>query len=144
MALPTAKEINVRDSLDERCACEHFLGKTVEEAELLFRENALFYQEDLMFMGPVAFCYYVPAYIRYLKSEHSKDDSDAVNCFQGLLQFIFEHQPSFLPACARELAEACRYVVSDYEKFSVNVEIYGDLQKQFEMLAGKLETLPLT
>lgn len=39
--LPTCREINVYDSLDERSACEHFLGKTLEEAEALFRENSL-------------------------------------------------------------------------------------------------------
>ena len=52
--LPTAEEINVFDSLDERCAVKNFLGKNQEQAHSLFRENFLRYQEDLMWMGPIA------------------------------------------------------------------------------------------
>ena len=33
MRLPTKDEINVHESLDEISACEHFLNKTLEEAE---------------------------------------------------------------------------------------------------------------
>ena len=51
MTLPTAADINVHDSLDEQHACQVFLGKSIDQAEALFRENGLFYQEDLMGMG---------------------------------------------------------------------------------------------
>ena len=53
--LPTAEEINVFDSLDERCAVKNFLGKDLDQAQALFREISLYYQEDLMWMGPKAF-----------------------------------------------------------------------------------------
>jgi hypothetical protein len=43
--LPTREEINVFDSLDERAACDHFLNKTLDEAEALFRENAIYFLE---------------------------------------------------------------------------------------------------
>ena len=84
MSTPKQDQIDVFGTLDERKACKHFLGKTVDEAVRLFEENALFYQEDLMFMGPVAFQYYVPAFVRYIDS--AVGDSDAVNCFVGLLE----------------------------------------------------------
>jgi hypothetical protein len=59
MSLPTAREINpIPEDLDGRCAERHFLGKTLDEAEALFRENSLCYQEDLMFMGVSAFRFY--------------------------------------------------------------------------------------
>jgi hypothetical protein len=94
MKLPTAAEINIHDSLDERSACEHFLGKSVAEAETLFRDNALYYQEDLMFMGPIAFRYYVPAFINYIRGEgSSRGDSDAINCFHGLVKFWIDQYP---------------------------------------------------
>ena len=51
MSLPTHQDINAFDSLDEQTACKHFLGKSLTEAEALFAENSLYYQEDLMFMG---------------------------------------------------------------------------------------------
>ena len=67
MTIPSHQDINVYDSLDERSACEHFLGKSLDEADALFRENWLYYQEDLMFMGISAFRFYVQAAIRFIQ-----------------------------------------------------------------------------
>ena len=67
--IPSRSDINVFDTLDERDACEHFLGKNIDEAEALFREDFLCYQEDLMWMGPRAFRYYVHAAINYIHSD---------------------------------------------------------------------------
>ena len=39
MTLPTRQEINPYDDLDGRVACEHFLGKSLNEAEALFRSE---------------------------------------------------------------------------------------------------------
>jgi hypothetical protein len=69
--LPTAKDISPaygtdHEDLDAKHARKNFYGKTLEEAELLFRQNALHYQEDLMSMGPAGFRFYVEAFTRYL------------------------------------------------------------------------------
>ena len=70
MRLPTAREINpIPTDLDGKCAEKHFLGKTLDEAETLFREASIIYQEDLMFMGAPAFRFYVQAAISYIQSE---------------------------------------------------------------------------
>jgi hypothetical protein len=63
--LPTAEEI-ANDSLDGRYAIKHFLGKTLAEAEELFAEGCahgipLTYTEDLYFMEPVGFRFYIRA-----------------------------------------------------------------------------------
>src|ERR671921_640189 len=92
--LPTGDEINVFDSLDERTAVQHFLGKDLKQAEALFRENFLAYQEDLMWMGPMAFRFYVPAAIDYLLSEEADHDADAVNSFCTLIEFRLDHEPA--------------------------------------------------
>jgi hypothetical protein len=64
--LPSAEEINVFDSLDERSAVEHFLGKDLEQAEALFCEDLLCYWEDLMWMGRSHFAStYPPPSITY-------------------------------------------------------------------------------
>ena len=63
-------------SLDEGSACKHFLGKTLTEAEALFREASLYYQEDLMWMGPRAFQFYLPAALNDLKSEAARGPND--------------------------------------------------------------------
>ncbi len=79
--VPSEADINVYDSLDERWAVGNFLGKTLQQAEELFRESAVTYQEDLQHMGPVAFRFYVPAFVSYLRSAVSSGDSYAVNGF---------------------------------------------------------------
>jgi len=139
--LPTREEINVYNSLDEQSACKNFFGKTLEEAEALFRENPLHYQEDLMWMGPVAFQFYVQALIRYIKSSESQNDSDLINCFVGLLESRLEPEPGkFLPV-AKQLEETCRYVISNYERFDVTPEIYGDLRPHYENFIQKISNL---
>ena len=93
MTLPTRQEINVHDSLDEQSACEHFLGKTLEEAEALFRDNSLYYQEDLMFMGPIGFRFYVPALVNYIRSNAATGDADIINCFADCLSIALSLSP---------------------------------------------------
>lgn len=135
MRLPTASEINpIPDFLDGQCAVKHFLGKSLEEAEALFRENALYYQEDLMFMGAKAFRFYVHAYIGYIRSEAAQDDSDAVNCFVGLLQFWLEFEPEELAAVAKDLSAACEYIAEHHDRYGLMPNAYGDLRNRLETL----------
>ncbi len=134
MTLPTPQDINVHDSLDERHACKIFLGKSIEEAEALFREHALFYHEDLMWMGPVAFRFYVGAAIRYIQSEAASGDSDAVNSFAGVLEFRSERESAELVPVAEQLAAICSYIVEHYARFDLTPEIYGDVRARFQML----------
>ena len=134
MTLPTAKEINPYDDLDGQVACKNFLGKSLDEAEALFRENSTCYQEDLMWMGPVAFRFYVPALIHYIQSESATGDSDIINCFAGLLEFRLEHEAAELVPIAEQLASVCSYVVQYYNRFDLTPEIYGDLRPRFQAL----------
>jgi hypothetical protein len=138
MKLLTREEINVHDSLDERSACKNFLGKTLEEAEALFRENFFSSQEDLMWMGPVAFQFYVPAAISYVQSANAKGDSDAINCFLSLLESRLEHEPESMKPTAEVLVKACRFIVEHYDQFDVAPEIYGELCPRYEQLIQQL------
>lgn len=130
--LPTAKDINVHNSLDEQHACEIFLGKSVEEAEALFHENALSYHEDLMWMGPVAFRFYVEAAIRYIRSEAASGDSDAISGFAGVLEFRLAHGRVELAPIAATIASACDFIIQHYESFGLAPEIYGDIRARFQ------------
>jgi hypothetical protein len=134
MKLPTAKEINPFNDLDGQLAERCFLGKSLAEAEALFRENSIYYQEDLMFMGIVAFRFYVPALISYIRSEAATSDSDIINCFAGLLESRLEYDANELTPIASDLAAACSYVIENYDGFDVMPEIYGDLRPRFENL----------
>jgi hypothetical protein len=136
MGPPSAKQINVNDSLDEQLACKHFLCKTVEQAELLFRENALYYQEALGWMGPVAFRYYIFAFIRYVQSEHSAGDADAVSCIAGILEQRIEKARD-VSSIAGALSDACRYVLEHYDRFDIKPNIYGDLRPRYKSLISR-------
>src|SRR6185436_18816876 len=108
MSLPTANEINpIPGCLDGQCAEEHFLGKNLEEAEALFREASIIYQEDLMFMGPIAFRFYVHAAINYIRSQAATGDSSIIDCFAGILEFRLEFEAHELVPVAAQLASVC-------------------------------------
>lgn len=135
MQLPTAKEINPYDDLDGRVACKNFLGKNLDEAEALFRENSVYYQEGLMWMGPVAFRYYVTAAIRYIRSAAAAGDSDMINCFAGFLEFRIVHEPEELIPVADQLASACSDIIEQYNRFDIMPEIYGDVRARLAILS---------
>ena len=134
MNLPTREEINPYDDLDGRDACKHFYGKTLDEAEALFRENSLYYQEDLMFMGASAFRFYVQAAISYIQSEAATGDPDIINCFASILDHRLEFEAEELVAVAPQLASVCRYILEDYDRFALTPDIYGGLRPRFQTL----------
>ncbi len=131
MTLPSREDINVFNSLDEEVACRHFLGKDLDAAEALFRENSAYFEEDLLWMGPKAFRFYVEALIRYLRSDASQGDACIVSCFAGILEFRLEYQPQELRPIASQLASACRDVLQGYWRFQVESEIWGELRPRY-------------
>ncbi len=123
---PTADEINVFDSLDERCAVKNFLGKDLEQARSLFAENFLRYQEDLMWMGPKAFAFYVPAAINYLLSEGADNATDAVSSFLSLIEFRLEYEPTEIARVGPIIREGILRMLEDFERYGFGGEVYGD------------------
>jgi hypothetical protein len=135
MSLPSRQDINVHDSLDERSACEHFLGKTLEQAEALFRANSLYYQEDLRWMGPRAFCFYIDAAIRYVQSEAASTDTDIILSLGSILEFRLEKQSNDILPVADKLRAFCDYIVQHHERFQLAAEYYGDFRPRFQALS---------
>lgn len=75
--LPTKGDfISYPGDLDQNCAWEHFGGLTLDEAKTRFAENALYYQEDFMFMGTNAFLFYFPVLDDYLRSAPDAENDD--------------------------------------------------------------------
>lgn len=140
MQLPSRDEINVNnDDLDGRVACDHFLGKTLEQAEALFHENSVYYQEDLMWMGPTAFCFYLPAFLNYLRSD-SADDAD-LSCLVMILQYRLECDIHDLIPVASQVVSICRYILDNDSRYVVNQQLYGDLYAQVESLEREFQKL---
>ena len=103
MPLPTREEICPYNDLDGLSACEHFLGKSLEEAEALFRESSIYYQADLMWMGTVAFRYYLPAVFGFVRSDAATDDSDFIAHCASTLESRLEHESAQLRHLASSL-----------------------------------------
>ncbi len=134
-AIPSRADIDVHGSPDEAFAVRNFLGKSLDEAEALFRENSIYYQEDLLSMGPVAFRFYVRAAIRYVRSAHADGDSDIINCLAGILSFRQEHYPADLVPCAGLLGVFCDDVLKQFDRFHADPEIYPGLRERYQHLA---------
>lgn len=134
MTLPTAQDIDPEDSLDGGIACQHFLGKSLGGAQALFRENPLYYVEDLIWMGPVGFRFYVLALISHLQSEAAVGDAELIDRWVGLLEFRLEQEAAELMPVAFQLAGACGYVAEHRERFGLEPEMYGDLPPRCQEL----------
>lgn len=137
-SLPTVDDLNVHNSLDERAAVEHFLGKDLQQAEALFRENFLFYQEDLMWMGPRAFSFYVEAAITYLLSSAANRDAEAVASFCSVAEFRLERDTESVTLYRSRLRQAVAAVMHDFNRFVVDPQAYRDLSGRLRGLLDRL------
>lgn len=137
-SLPSANEINVYDSLDELAAVEHFLGKDLDQARELFQDNFLYYQEDLLFMGPRAFCFYVPAAIGYLCSAEADDDSDAASSFCSVIEIRLDRDIARIASAIPSLRTGIQRILADFRRYRCDAEIYGDVERRYRALLRKL------
>jgi hypothetical protein len=138
--LPTAREINLYDSLEERWAEQIFLGKDLGQAREIFAANFLHFQEALSCMGPVAFGYYVQAAISFLLSKDANFQSDAVHTFCHVIENrLAETDPrQQVVKVFPLLRDAIRSILDDFERFDSSIEIYGDLEGQYRVLLARL------
>ena len=90
--IPTDKDWgNNKYGLDEKYAYKNFHGKSHDEAINLFIENSMIYQEDLTYMYGYVFDFYLNSFLDYLISAEGNDNSDAANCFLGLIFIKIEY-----------------------------------------------------
>lgn len=140
MTLPSRQEINPHDDLDGRLACEHFYGKTLEEAEALFRENDIYYQSDLLWMGVPAFRFYLSAVDRFIR--HATEDiSDFVAHFASTLESRLEQDARELTSVAAQLLELCDYILEHWAKFEIGTATYGDVGVRYMSLRDSFSRL---
>ena len=139
MRLPTKDELNIYNSLDEITASKHFYNKTLNEAEALFRENSLSYGQDLMWMGPRAFNFYLQAATNYLQSDYSAGDSDIVNCLYSVVEYRWKEKEFLLAIDG--VNTMIDYVIDNYDKFEVDNTIYGDLLAIYRRIQGQLKDM---
>jgi hypothetical protein len=135
--LPT--EIDFLDprsrDLDERHAVKVFLGKTPDEAEAMFRENFLFYQEDLTYMRAPAFRFYVVPAIKYLLSADANGDSDAASTFCDVLESRLKYDPGALEPIVPVVLDAIEKILVGFDRFDCSPDIYGDVPSRYRSVA---------
>jgi hypothetical protein len=133
--LPTERDINVYDSLDERTAVKNFLGKTLQQAEEMFRNGgSQLYTEDLMWMGPNAFCYYVRAAVDCLKSDASAGDWYMLCGFCTAVEYQLKYYRPAIETSVPLLREALAYVLSSWAKFGPDIPDESELLERYRAL----------
>lgn len=118
--------------LDVPYAYEHFFGKSIDEAVKLFENNALTYQEDLMFMPAACFRYYLRAYTQYLLSDACRGDSDGASCFFGLIEVRHVEIAGCDDETRSQVDAVLDRLASSQEWFDADEEIYGDFRSEAE------------
>ncbi len=115
-----------------------FLGKTPAEAEVMFSENFLFYQEDLTYMRAPAFRFYLMPAISYLLSDSANGDSDAVSTFCHVLESRLQYDSEALTPIASVVVDAIEKILSNFDRFGCRLKIYGDVPSRYKAVVGRL------
>lgn len=115
--LPGLFEIALGD-LDGKYAREHFHGKTLEQAEEMFATGASAYTEDLMWMEPIGFRFYVQSAIRYCLSDRATNDDWILRGLQSAIWFQRKYVPNELIPCSQLLADFCRTIFENFDRYS--------------------------
>tara|TARA_R110002049_G_scaffold249194_1_gene423615 strand:- start:2689 stop:3213 length:525 start_codon:yes stop_codon:yes gene_type:complete len=118
--------------LDVPNAYKHFFGKSREEARMLFVENAIYYQEDVMFMPRRCFGYYLHSYIDYLMSDDARGDSDGASCFFGLVEIRADDISSLEDPDQKRVVELLSHLGARQGWYDADEEIYGDFSRKAE------------
>ena len=140
MQIPTEADWRSQPwGIDMPYAYRHFSGKDMEAAIRLFEEDALTYQEDLMFMPVACFHYYAHAYISYLLSPKSQGNSDGASCFFGLVRFRLEDIRNSDPQLVERVKEVLVRLRDNQKWYKAQWAIYGSFKKKAESLLKKLK-----
>ena len=112
--------------IDTPYAYNHFQGKSREDAVEFFVENAIYYQEDIMFMPEACFRYYIHSYMDYLFSGRSAGDSDAANCFFGIVEIRKDDIARADFDLRQRILDMLKRLASQQAWYEADIEIYGD------------------
>ncbi len=75
-------------------------------------------------MEPVGFRFYIRAAISFALSERATGESDLINGLAGTISLWHEQHPGELAPCARLIADFCRAVVQQFDRYNADPEIY--------------------
>ena len=125
--------------IDTPYAYKNFGGKSFEEAVDLFKDNALAYQEDVMFMPLACFPFYAKAYMAYLMSDASEGDSDGASCFFGLIEIRAE-EIILDGQFSSSVEDMLEHLAARQEWYDADKSIYGNFSERAQKVIGKLQS----
>jgi len=135
MSLPTQEEINpFPEDLDGQCAVRNFLGKTREQITREFHERGMSYQEDLMFMGSRAFCFYFPAAVDYVTASWPDTDGDVINCLVSVVEHRLEYDSPDIRDAFPEIVRFADHLLAHNADLALDPEVYGDLRPRLRVI----------
>lgn len=124
-----------KHDLDARCAFKQFAGKSLSAAEEMFKENALYYQEDLLSMPAVAFNYYAPVFARYIISDDAQSDSDGASSYlHMIIELLHSHRQLASEATLGQLLDAAKIVSTKQDFYEADNAIYGDFSQLYQQI----------
>ncbi|MEN8169919.1 MAG: hypothetical protein ABFS08_06820 [Pseudomonadota bacterium] len=126
------------NDLDTEWAFKQFFGKSFDEAESLFQDHALYYQEDLQSMPFIPFNFYAPALAKYIISERAKGDSDGASSFLHLIVLLLKTRRDIISRETEQLlVDASDSIDKDQKFYDADVDIYG----HFSYLTSEIKRL---
>ncbi len=145
MHLPDPKDFDPTGcDLDAQRALQNFGGLTLDEALVKFRENPLGYQEDFMFMGPVAFAFYYPVIEQHLKGDLEADPYDDHQAWilAHCIKAHFGENPSdSLRILIPRILELASFVLSHIQRFGMTDANQQRVAKAWAALTNHLHAI---
>lgn len=137
MKIPNKSDWGVieKNNLDAECAFKQFSGKSLDEAEKMFRDNALYYQEDLISMPSVAFNYYAPVFAKYILSDNAEYDSDGASSFLHMILELLQANRSLATSKTEKiLLDAANIVSNKQGYYDADTNIYGEFSELYKKI----------
>ena len=127
-AIPVPTESDWRSEprcLDAEHAYGILNGKTYNEALVMFKDDAMARQGDVMFMPNACFPFFFNVYMDYLLSPDAAEDSDAASCFFSLTDFKCPEIKRLDKWLFEKTVETIKHLGSNQSFYDADIEIYG-------------------
>jgi hypothetical protein len=119
---------------DQSDAHAVFFGKSVEDVEQEFATHPIERADNLRFMPPVPFQYYIHAFTKFLLSPASKGHSDAASSYLRLLDDKLNNDPAAVMTVMSSLLPSVDSIAERQAFYEAPEHIYGNFPKKRDQL----------
>jgi len=144
MRVPTEAEWgNYQADLDKEYAHKMFSGRTNEEMIPLFQRNVIERTDELRWMPPIPFRYYMLGFRDCVLAGKFEETwaADAASCFFGLVEEKLANEPNHILPIMGELLPAVRHIGHNQSSFDADEDIYGNFEEKLGRIEARLSRL---